>query len=436
MALTRLARSSSSIDPLLQLASLISDLLPHQGLRLIDKVRRWSDRLLVLTALMMGWASGSSLIERFNLARACTVEIHSTRKRPGTAYNGFIDCLARHGTRLLGILTTAFNKRLVELAGQSYRTFGFVVFGVDGTKIQIPRSDSNIAHFGIANKKHSGPEMILCGLFHVATRSLWSFAHDIAWGSERALFASILPGLPGNSLVLADAGFVGWNTMTALINAGQHFIIRGGANVRLLRKLGHARERDGIVYLWPDKQQKKNIPPIILRRVLVRDGKGRQMCLLTNVLDIDRLGDEQIIELYAMRWHVEVSYRWLKESLHGRKMLSMSAEHACVEMDWTLMSLRTLTLLSLAQDVPGEQLSLAGTLRVVRAAMTQRRIGNRQRLTAQLHGARRDSYTRQSRKSKRHWPRKARLHQCGIPLARMANDEEIQRFQQIVPKVA
>lgn len=131
MALTRLTRSSSLIDPLPQLSKIISDLLPHQGLSVMDKVRRWSDRMLILVALMINWASGSSLADRFNLARACAVEFHPTRKRPGSGYNGFIDCLARHNTRLLDTLTNAFRKRVMQLAGDSYRTFGFIVFGVD-----------------------------------------------------------------------------------------------------------------------------------------------------------------------------------------------------------------------------------------------------------------------------------------------------------------
>jgi len=305
-----------------------------------------------------------------------------------------------------------------------------------GTKIELPRSDSNIKYFGTGGRKHAGPEMILCGLFHVATRSLWSFAHDVAKGSERALFALMLPCLPKNSLVLADAGFVGWNTMTALIDAGQHFVIRAGANVKLLRELGHVKEHDGIVYLWPARQQKKELPPIVLRRVMVCDGKGRQMCLLTNVLNEERLSDQQIIELYKMRWHVEVSYRWLKESLHGRKMKSTSAQNARLEMDWTLMSLWTLTLISLAEGVPGKDLSIAQTLRIVRVAMTHRRIRNGQRLTAQLRRARRDCYTRQSDKSKRHWPRKGRIYRCGMPVARLANTQEIRQFQGILCDLA
>lgn len=431
MALTQLPRLSSANDPLLQLAKRISEMLPHQGLSLIDKARRWSDRMLALTMLMIGWGSESSLIDRFKLARSCVVEIHPTRKRPGESYNGFIDCLMRHSVRLLGILTIAFRRRLIELADDDYRTFGFVVMGVDGTKIELPRSDSNLAHFDVANKKHAAPEMLLCGVFHVATRSLWSFAHDVARGSERGLFASMLPCLPEDSLVVADAGFVGWNTMSALIEAGQHFVIRAGSNVKLLKTIGHIETHGDIVYLWPERQQKKNIPPIKLRMVIVHGQKNCQMCLLTNVLDEKRLSDKQIAELYAMRWHVEVSYRWLKSSLKGRKMLSTSSGHAKLEMDWTLMSLWLLTLISLASGVSGSEQSIAGTLRIVRRAMTQRRSPKRQRVTDLLRRARRDRYTRHTAKSKRHWPKRSRLHRCKIPLPRMATPDELARFQAI-----
>lgn len=435
MALTRTdRRSSSPNDPLPQLYHAIADLLPHQGLSLIDDVRRWSDRMLVVVALLMHWASGRSLAERFRLARACVVEIHPTRKRPGEGYNGFVDCLGRPSQRLLETLSAALRRRVVELAGAGYRTFGFVVFGVDGTKSQLPRSDSNIDHFKIVNKKHSGPEMMLCGLFHVATRSLWSFVHGLSDGSERAMLAQMLPCLPDDSLVLADAGFVGWNTITALLGAGQHFVIRAGANVRLLTQLCHVQTRGDIVYLWPAYQQKKNLPPIVLRLVMVSDQRNRQMCLLTSVLDDKRLSDAQIIELYTMRWHVEVSYRWLKVSLHGRKLLSTTAGHAKLEMDWTLMSLWVLTLMGLAAGVPGKRLSLAGVLSVVRAAMTQRR--SRHRLSATLSRARIDNYRRRRPKRKRHWPSKARIHRCGTPLARTATEEETAKYQALLAPAA
>src|SRR5258708_22639843 len=46
-----------------------------------------------------------------------------------------------------------------------------------------------------------------------------------------------------------------------------------GSNVRLLRGLGYARERRGLVYLWPDKAAAKHLPPLVLRLVVVHDGK-------------------------------------------------------------------------------------------------------------------------------------------------------------------
>jgi hypothetical protein len=433
--LTRsLPRAFSSNDPLPQLYRAIAELLPHQGLSLIDRTRRWSDRLLVVVALLMHWGGGESLAERFRLARACVVEMHPTRRRPGVGYNGFVDRLLRHNPRLLETLCVALRRRVVEVAGEAYRTFGFVVFGVDGTKIELARSDSNIDHFKIINKKNAGPEMMLCGLFHVATRSLWSFLHDLADGSERAMLAKMLPFLPSDSLVLADAGFVGWNTITTLLDAGHHFVIRAGANVRLLTHLCHIQTRGDIVYLWPAGQQKKGRKPIVLRMVTIRDERNRQMCLLTSVLDRERLSDDQIIELYTMRWHVEVSYRWLKVSLHGRKMLSTNAEHARLEMDWSLMSLWVLTLLGLAAGVPGRRLSLAGVLRAVREAMTQRR--SRHQLRASLSRSRIDSYRRRRPKRKRHWPVKARIHRCRTPQARTATAEEIAKYQALLASAA
>jgi hypothetical protein len=437
MALTRISGVSSSIDPLVQLREVVSDLFPHQGLALVHKVRRWSDRLLVLTALLMGWGTASSLVDRFRLARGCVVELYPTRKRPGAAYNGFVECLVRHTPRLLATLAEVYRKRLIERAGSHYRTFGFVVLGVDGTKIEVPRSDANLEHFDVANKKHAGPEMMLCAIFHVATRSLWSFARGVAKSSERALCASMLPCLPKDSLVLADAGFVGWEMLGTLIDAGHHFVIRAGANVKLLTRLGHVEERDERVYLWPAREQEKNRLPIVLRRVVVRDARGREMYLLTSVLDEQRLSDQQIVRLYAMRWHVEVSYRWLKCSLQGRKMLSTSPEHAGVELDWTMMSLWTLALLSLSHGVTGEDLSLAGTLQVVRDAMTRRRFSGPNRTVAsRLSRVRRDRYTRKSAKVKRHWPKRSRIHRCKTPHIRTATDEEMARYQSLQRQAA
>jgi len=432
-------RSLSPSDSLDQLRRHVADLLPQRGLPLIDRARRWSDRLLVLGAVLMCWGAGPALHDRFALARSCLVQLYPSRRRPGGGYGGFIDRLVRHSGRLLGVVARSLRGVLIERAGGHWRTAGFVVFGVDGTKISVPRTDANLADFEVASRTHAGPEMLLTCLFHLATRSLWSFRHDKAKGSERGLLQQMLPDLPNDSLVVADAGFVGWNTITALIDAGQHFVIRAGANVNLITRLGgHVRrDYDGIVHLWPERKRQKNVPPVVLRRLLVRDRRGREMCLLCNVLDTERLDDATILKLYAARWGVEVAYRWLKHTLAGRKMLSTSPAHARVELDWTMIGLWMLTLLALSERTIRDGLSLATALRAIREAMTHRhRRRRRTPLAARLLAACTDGYRRRRPKSKRHWPRRARIHRCKLPSARTATPREIAKYQAILANAA
>jgi Transposase DDE domain len=47
------------------------------------------------------------------------------------------------------------------------------------------------------------------------------------------------PDLPKNALVVADAGFTGYELFRRLLRADQNFLVRVGSNVHLLRKLGY-----------------------------------------------------------------------------------------------------------------------------------------------------------------------------------------------------
>lgn len=421
--------SSSSAPPVFQLRQLISELLPARGLALIHPHRRWSDRLLVLCAIIMSLSNSRALVDRFELARDVIGRLYPSRRRVGVGYNTFIDTLARHSSRLIGIITTSLREALIERSQKHFRSFGFVVLGVDGTKIETPRTDANLEHFGVSNKDHSGPAMLLVAIFHLATRSLWSFAHDHARGSEPGLLRRLITDLPKDSLLVADAGFVGFDTMRSLIDAGHHFIIRAGANVRLITHLCIEMHGD-VVWIWPDKMQKKLVAPIILRRIIVQDQKGRVMCLLTSVLDEKRLSERAIRQLYAQRWGIEIAYRWLKTTLDGRKMLSHTPRHAQVELDWTMLSLSMLSLLTLCDATIQAGLSLASALRVVRRILIHqtRRWMN---VASQLWQSRTDDYERRSSKTKRHWPKRSRKHDCQTPVARMATPTEQNLYQSL-----
>jgi hypothetical protein len=91
----------------------------------------------------------------------------------------------------------------------------------------------------------------------------------------------MVPELPAHARLVADAGFVGYDLWQTLLTAGHHFVIRVGAHGRLLRQLGGTREYAPVVYLWPDQAAQKRQPPLVLRLVVVQDGK-QPVYLVTN----------------------------------------------------------------------------------------------------------------------------------------------------------
>jgi hypothetical protein len=62
----------------------------------------------------------------------------------------------------------------------------------------------------------------------------------------------LVPTLPERSLLMADAGFVGYEVWETLMRRDRHFVIRLGANVQLYADYEvKADFQEGLVYLWP-----------------------------------------------------------------------------------------------------------------------------------------------------------------------------------------
>src|SRR5262249_31735911 len=186
-------------------------------------------------------------------------------------------------------------------------------------------------------------------LWHMGTGLPWDFRIGPGTDSERRHLEDMLASLPRQALVVADAGFTGYDLYRRLLAAGQNFLIRVGANVHLLRKLGYI-EHEGAdtVYLWPEKNRHQ--PPVALRLIQRRQGK-KKMYLVTNVRDPRALSPKSAGVLYEMRWGVEVFYRSLKQTLAKRQMLSRSPQAAQCELTWTMYGMWLLGLMSVSKIV-------------------------------------------------------------------------------------
>ena len=185
-------------------------------------------------------------------------------------------------------------------------------------------------------------------------------------------------------------------------------LLRVGSNVRLLKKLGFARERASTVYLWPDREAQRREPPLVLRLAVAHTGR-HPVFLVTSVLSTRDLTDQQVVELYARRWGIELFYRHLKQTFQRRKLRSARAECALrvgVVAGRTRAMALYCAVADRAGDLPPPRLSIAGTLRAFRrrCAIT----GSAQRgrgLCDALRKAVIDDYPR-GPKASRDYPRK------------------------------
>lgn len=397
----------------------------------------WTPGLLTAAALLWAWSDESTLVERFDTARNIILFVFGPQRQPAGTYQAFMKLLGRWTATLVGSVQAGLRKRMRETLADCWETCGFVVFGVDGSRNDLPRTKSHEATYSAARKKDrarkkkpksphpqhakkgNSPQMWLTLMWHVGSGLPWDWRIGPADSSERDHWMQMLSGLPPAALIAADAGFVGYAYAQAVLAGGRQLLLRVGANVRLLRKLGCARESNDTVYLWPDRAAMKGELPLVLRLVVAHNGR-HPVYLVTSVLDESVLTDAQVIELYARRWGIELFFRNLKQTFQRRKLRSATADNARVEMEWSLAGLWAMGLYTLAQTtragIPPAKASCAGLLRAFRRTMRDHRhpAQRGRRLCDRLRRAIIDSYARGD-KASREYPRKKQESPPGPP---------------------
>ena len=245
----------------------------------------------------------------------------------------------------------------------------------------------------------------------------------------------MIEALPATALVTADAGFVGYATWKAIMDSGRHLLIRVGSNVRLLRNLGYVQERGGLVYLWPDREAARRQPPLVSRLVMARGGR-HPVYLVTSVLDETTLSDEQVVEIYALRWGIELFYRHFKQTFERGKLRSHSADNAELEATWSLLGLWAMGLHAqrelASQGVPAGRISVAKVLRAYRRSLREYKshADPGESLRELLAKAVIDSYKRAS-KGSRDYPRKKQCHKIGAPRIARATKAQIDMAREV-----
>ena len=399
---------------------------------------RWTSLLLALCAILVSWSDAPTLADRFESARRCLLRWYPGRRRPGGSYQGFIAALRRHGPKLVRLIAAHYRGHVGRLAADAGRWLvdGWPAFAVDSTKVDAPMTAANERCLGCASRAGSWPQMVLTCVFHLGSGLPWSFARGHARSGERRHLCRLLATLPGRALLLADAGFTGYDFWRQITGSGRSFLVRVGSNVRLIEGVAGVgavrRYADGIVWVWPAERRKAGCPPLVLRLITLTDGRNRTMYLLSDVLEPQRLDDAAAARLYGLRWGVEVTFRALKQTLGRRKLLSDAPRNARAELSWAMLGLWTLLLIKARRCppcLPGGQ-GVAAVLRVLRRATA----GACADVGVALRRVKPDRYKRSRPKASRHWPHKKRPRPPGKPEARNATEAELSLAKELAAK--
>ena len=424
----------------------------------------WAAADLIVLAVLWVWSDKKTLSGAFDEAHHWSVKVLGDAAV--SSYQGMIKALVTWTQTLLPLLSSQL-KNLMQQHGDAHWRVGlWLALAVDGSRVSVPRTAANEKALCAPNygkgktakyrkKKHKGkrvrktakeqmqpvkPQMWITLIWHMGMQMPWSWRSGPSNSSERDHFRSMLKEqeFPEKTLFCCDAGFTGYDLWKEIIDGGHSFLIRVGANVTLLRKLGYVQERDGIVYFWPDSAARKRQPPLVLRLLHFKLGRCN-IYLVTNVLSARALSEKQAIKLYQLRWGVELQFRTVKQTFGRRKLRSKNPERASVELDWSLLGLWMIQLFAVKEqieigEVP-ENCSVSLAIEVIRTVFQRwSEPVDDETLAAQLQAAVKDKSQRKSSKQARYRPNYKDKPSAGKPKIITANRKHkmhLNRYQTV-----
>ncbi len=258
---------------------------------------------------------------------------------------------------------------------------------IDGTTVSLPDTKKNQSAYPQPSAQKAGcgfPVLKLVGVFSLSTGALLDYARGNQHQHELRLLWRLLDQFKPGDLAVADRGFCSYVLLALLLLRKVPSLFRlHEARPSDLRK-GKRLGRHDRLFTWLKPYEKprwlpqswwKKIPTQLSVRVirfkLCRRGyRPESVTLVTTLLDARTYTAEEIAELYARRWKIELWFRDIKTSM-GMEVLRCKSPrmvHKELEMFFIAHNLiRCLMIQSGAiHGVPLERMSFKGTVDSVR----------------------------------------------------------------------
>jgi IS4 transposase len=179
--------------------------------------------------------------------------------------------------------------------------------------------------------------------------------------------AKAMPVEPGATYVY-DLGYYDYGWWAALDDAGCRFVTRLKKNtpftvVRENRvRKGSNIVSDCIGYL-PQRlaHSRQNPLQVPVRELVVIIDTGKRLRIVTNDIDAPA---EEIADLYKQRWHIELFFRWIKQTLRIKRFIGVSENAVRIQIAVALIAFVILRMAQAAQKAVYSKLEFARLVRV------------------------------------------------------------------------
>jgi hypothetical protein len=361
------------------------------------------------------------------------------RRRPGSSFTGFEKAVAKLPMPVLRALATAIRGRVEAIFGERWKTGGFIPLGCDGTRLACPRTEELERRLGTFGKEGSPPMIWNTSIVHL------TLGFPLCWrlgkggkASERSHLLFMLRWLPAMALIVADAGYVGYEVTRAIILANVSFLIRMSSCATFYSETNEPLDefREGIVYYWPKTQQNEGKPPIRGRLMRIHSCRHKvDVWLFTNVEDPAHLSLETAATYYRWRWENEGFFRTYKRTLNKVTLTSRTFRMVHREAEASMIATQLLLCQgALAMPLPQQDslpvmCSPRGVLLQARRDISARK-EPKEPFSERITRAQREQRVRKTAKQKRAWPRRKPHTAPHPPLLLKLTEEQKMKIQE------
>lgn len=234
---------------------------------------------------------------------------------------------------------------------------GLRLLGVDGVVWRVPDSEDNQAVFARtanAQAESNYPQVRMVCQMELTSHLLTTAAFESVAVNEMVLAAQLIENTPDHSLTLFDRGFYSLGLLHEWQATGseRHWLLplKKGTQYRVIEKY---RQDDHVIELTTTPQARKKwpqLPATLTARLITKMVKGKPVSILTSLLDRKRFPAEDIVDLYAHRWEIELGYREMKQYMLQNRLTLRSKTPDLVRQElWGVLLAYNLLRFQMAQ---------------------------------------------------------------------------------------